>query len=119
MVVVELCKGDKHDETGSTVELYLRSWSCRIPVCRAARAAFGVLGSFVGLLKDRFCTCDDILAEPRQMSGFGVKNRNPALSITCPNALMITYAFSRYTFLGLPLLATMITFKDSSWTSNR
>lgn len=110
MVVVELCMGDKHEEIGITVELYLRSWSCRIPVCRAARAAFGVLGSFVGLLKDRFCTCDDILAEPRRRCR--VSASRIGMSVTCPTARMITYAFSRlHTF-------TMITFKDINWTND-
>lgn len=70
MVVVELCKSDKDNATDLTVELYLRSWSCRIPVCRAARAAFGGLGSFVGPLKDRFCTCNDIFGKTKaEMSG--------------------------------------------------
>jgi hypothetical protein len=105
MVVVELCKGDKHDETGLRVELYLRSWSCRIPVCRAAKAAFGVLGSFVGLLKDRFCTCDDIYGrtKARQESEYGPECHVPQRDH------LVTYAFSR-----LHLLATMITFKDEN-----
>jgi len=53
MVVVEPCNRGNQSETRLGAGLYLRSWSCRIPVCRAVRAAFGVLGP----LKD---TCEDI-----------------------------------------------------------